>query len=262
MTVQSSFPKRTLFAFLLVVCSLGHALDAESVSVIRQNDIHFAVRAAGMKPGEILYFYDLISKDDAASGEAASEKSFQTTLPLDFPGVWKNRTEPYNIMITKNAYILNKDITFFNKQRLLDVSYINATLPQMKVSKNSDGTYTLTGTPSATSSLTYYSKADVAAQPMNSSVSAASGLDSELGTPDVMLVQHSYNFDTIMAVRTNKSSTVFSQHYAIAPGKTLVVAYSLSFVYNVPPWFLGGADRIRTEYVKAMQQVYSNVSNM
>jgi hypothetical protein len=238
------------------------AMQASDVVANRERSIRFSVDASELKSGTISYFYQLISKDDANEGKADSDSTFQLLLPLDIPGVWKDKTEGFYIMMTRNAYIVNKDISFFSKNRLLDVNYINATLPGMKVSRNSDGTYALDGTPSATSTLDYYSKSDLTSQPQDSALNYVANIDPSLGTPDVMLVQHSYNFDTVMTVRTNKSSMVFSEHYGIGTNETLVVAYSLSFVYNVPPFFLGGADRLRTEYVKALQQVYTNINNM
>ena len=236
--------------------------NGSDASAARQDKIDFAINLSDLESGERVYFYRLISKDDANSGSADEDGAFRRLLPLDVPGVWKKRTEGFFIMMTRNAYVVNKGISFFTKKRLLDVNYINETLPGMKVSRNADGTYALDGTPSATSTLDYYSKTDIANQPENSAIHYAASLDASRGTPDVMLVQHSYNFDDIMSVRTNKSSMVFSEHYGINADQTLVIAYSLSFIYNVPPFFFGGADRLRKEYVKALQQVAANIDGM
>jgi len=206
-----------------------------------QSSLNFGLKKENWKTETIYFYHSLIEKEDVLGD---SSIQFATLAkPLDILDYWgKRQEENYDVFLTKTAYVLNSPVSFFTEERLADINYIAASMPNGKVDKK-DSTYHLVlgfAAPDIDYILKFYSD-----EVFNSKFPLLKDYfqknDALDGNSSLIVLQHNYNYGRVMFQKTSKMSISISRYYKVDE-RTLVVNYTLNYIYNMPPGFLGGSD--------------------
>ena len=60
--------------------------------------------------------------------------------------------------------------------------------------------------------------------------------------PHLVVVQHNYDYGKVMFQETSKMSISLSRYFPLNERQTLVINYTLNYIHNLPPGFVGGSD--------------------
>lgn len=194
----------------------------------REASATFAVDDAFQRAGGVQLYFLLINPDAPEAQRAA----LQPFLPLDREGRGARFTEPMYVSVSRVSYEVDKDVSFFSKERLLDLKYMQALAPQLEVTARPGGGFRVGRTPSNSMSIELHDDASFGA-----------GLR-RLAHGSPVVVQENDDFARVMGWRTAAWSTTWTFYEALAAGRTRVTVLSLNYLYNVPPPMLGGADRL------------------
>lgn len=244
--MSSSLPwSAAWLAFALVFVPLlgATATEERKPPVRREERIGFAVDEALQARGGVQYFYELIDQD----ADALTHESFAKLQPLDVRGRWAARKEPLYVLVSRIVYTLEKDASFFTAERVRDVTYMNAILPGVGIEQKAPGRYTVAKMPANSFTVRHLGREALTATPREPALEHFLSLSAELGTPDSVVAQENFDFSRVMGARTSELSVTWTAHHALAPGRTRVVVYTMSLLYNLPPFFLGGKRRVHDE---------------
>jgi hypothetical protein len=230
--------------FALVVSLIaGSALASSPLQ--RERDVGFTVDPSFQDSGGVQYFYQLVERDEAKTSELVAR-----LLPLDVHDRWIALSEPTNVVILRFVYTVDKDASFFTEARALDVDYINAVAKEMEVSRNPNGSFHIGRTPANTCWLVHYDEARVKAAANQLALKQLVALAGESGLPDSVVFQENVDFARVLGHRTAAASITWTAHFPLAPGRTRVAVLTMSYVYELPPFFLGGSSRVMRESVR------------
>lgn len=229
----------------LALTVLALAAPAAAETPFRnESDAGFAIDPRFQDKGGVQLFYALLP--DSPSPETAPV--FAAFRPFDARNVWDTLEAPPNVVISRLAYTVEKDVSFFSEARVRDVGYINAIAKDMEVTKRDDGTFRVGATPANTFSLDYYDaarveKAAAEAGPVKHAIAFA-GIE---GVPASIVAQENRDFARVMGWRTGEGSFTWTLHFSAGPGRTRIVVFTMSYLRSMPPFFLGGAKRVYRE---------------
>ena len=194
----------------------------------------------------IFFFHSLLKRN--ANGEPVAETpsiSFSEHVkPLDLYEYWEHKgEEQYDVLLTKVAYVLDKPIDFFSEERLADPGYISKTMPAAKINRV-DSIYHISvgfGAPEIDYTLHFYSPEEFENHypELNKYFKQYDGLSL---TPNLIVVQHNYQYGKVMFQNTSKMSISVSRYFALNEEQTLAFNYTLNYIHNIPPSFIGGSD--------------------
>lgn len=235
----------TWLACLLLVLLVPGAMAEEAARppVRREERITFEVDATLQERGGVQYFYELIDQDQ----DALARESFAKLQPLDARGRWAGSKEPLYVLVSRIVYTLDKDVAFFTAERVRDVAYMNTILPGADIRRKAPGQYTVAKTPANSFTVRYLGREALTATPRDAALERILSLAPELGLPDSVVVQENFDFARVMGARTSALSVTWTAHYPLAPGRTRVAVCTMSLLYNLPPFFLGGRQRVHDE---------------
>lgn len=238
------------FGALLLVSGLAFAetpLRRESVS-------DFAIDAAFQDKGGVQYFYALLPSSPSPETNA----TFARFKPLDVSGLWSSLSSPPAVVLSRLVYTVEKDATFFTEARARDVEYINAVAKEMEVTKRSDGSFRVGAMPSNTFTIEYFDAAKLAQGEAPAAFRAVelAGMNEP---PASVVFQHNRDFSRVMGMRTADGSFTWTLHFAIAPGRTRVVVFTMSYLRSLPPFFLGGERRVFRESTEGARALIDNL---
>jgi hypothetical protein len=217
----------------MVVWVLTALLAASpGLPVRREPLVAFAVDDALQAAGGVQYFFAL------AQGVALE------FAPLGPP---PPRPRPH-VLMSRIVHTLEKDAGFFTAARVLDLGYINALGPGFRVSQAGPGRFHAARTPSNDFTVRFLDAGALAARPRDPAVDQVEALCG--GGPDSMVAQHNSGFARVLGVRTAEASFTWTAHYRLVPGRTRVCVLTMSYLVNVPPFFLGGTARVHDESLK------------
>ncbi|UCE92947.1 MAG: hypothetical protein JSV73_08980 [Flavobacteriaceae bacterium] len=194
-----------------------------------------------------IYFYHCLLKKSANEESIDEVSSFSFTdhaKPLDLYGYWENKKEEkYDVLLTKVGYVLDKPIDFFSEERLSDPGYIAQTMPAAKI-KRIDSIYNIEvgfGTPEIDYTLHFYSSEqfDNKYPDLKNYFHKHDGLEL---SPDLIVVQHNFKYGKVMFKETSKMSISISRYFQLNEQQTLALNYTLNYIHNIPPSFVGGSD--------------------
>lgn len=252
---------------------LTTALPARPPEVRQEARLDFAVDAALQDRGGMQYFFALAKKDQRPF-ERPEFRSLRPLLPD--PAL---ASTPLHALASRVVYTLERDVGFFTPERAVSPAFMNAILPEGEIRRRPDGTFRTRLQPANSFSIRVLGEeqlhrmeaqgdpgSDGAPAPTGAPASAPVGapapardpgqaadvsaflaLTPELGRPHSVVIQHNYDFARVMGVRTGAASVTWTAHYRLAPGRTRVVSTTLSLLHNVPPFFLGGDERVHQE---------------
>lgn len=212
----------SLAAFSAVAALVLHA------EVRREATSTFAVDEAFQRRGGVQLYFELVGAD--ATGP--QREALAPFLPLAGARRLEQLTEPVHVTVSRLSYELEKDVSFFTPERLLDVKYMQALAPELDVTARPGGGFRVGRAPSNTMTLAVHDDADFAQKV------------APLARGARVVVQENTDFARVLGWRTAAWSTTWSFHEALAPGRTRVTVLTLNVLYNLPPPMLGGADRL------------------
>lgn len=166
-----------------------------------------------------------------------SQKEASPFKSLDLNG----RGQAAHVAVVRLSYTLEKDASFFTRERVTDLAYVRTIAPDMDVSQRPDGGFVVARTPANRFSVRFF--ADASAFP------AQVKLAHEPGPPASVVVQENTGFARVMGMRTAEASVTWTLHHALAPDRTRVTVLAVSYLHNLPPFFLGGEARMLGETV-------------
>ncbi len=234
---------------LMVVFSLTLARVALADTPWREErDLRFAPDPAFQADGGVQAFYHLVRDDDAAHAPLLA-----SLRALDVNDRWSTLEASAHLVAVRLDYVVDKDRSFFSADRLLDVAYINAVGPEMKVTANPDGSFHVGRAPSNTFWLKRWGADEV---PRHASEPPFRLLFELCGTgPDSIIFQENRDFARVWGYRTGGASVAWTAHFPWGAGKTRVCVVTLTSLYGLPPFFLGGERRVKRETMAAAQDL-------
>lgn len=206
----------TPFGILSAVVLSAAALP----EVRREERVTFTVDDAFQRAGGVQLYFQLISPDDAA---------LTPFLPLDRSDRRSKFTEPMHVSVSRVVYEVEKDVSFFTKERLLDVKYMRALAPELDITAKNNGAFHVGRTPSNS---------------MHMEVHEEAGFGAKLARGSPVVVQENDDFARVMGWRTAAWSATWTFYEKRSSGRTRVTVLSLNYLYNLPPPMLGGSDRL------------------
>ncbi|GAA4820174.1 hypothetical protein [Algivirga pacifica] len=216
--------------------------------VIQENTLSYSLSKEVLQGDKVQMFIALLDKSLRPMEDGGTSLSFQESIqPLDCFDYWNRRKEQrYYVLLTKAAFSLNKPITAFNQESLTDVGYIQQTVKEYEVREMAENLFFLKG---GVMSPDFYfrlhflrPKQEVLPAEFTEALQYIQGQHPDLGTPDLLTIQHNYDYSRVMLHRTSEMSVVVSAYYEVNSGKTLQLNYTLSYIYNLPPDLLGGSE--------------------
>lgn len=194
-----------------------------------------------------IFFYHALlerTKNGETLAEAPSFSFSEHAKPLDLYHYWEQKgEEQYDVLLTKVAYVLDKPVDFFTEERLADPGYISQTMPAAKIHRI-DSTYHISvgfGAPEIDYTLHFYSpeKFEYHFPNLKYYFKKYDGINL---SPDLIVVQHNYQYGKVMFQQTSKMSISISRYFQLNKEQTLVFNYTLNYIHNIPPSFIGGSN--------------------
>lgn len=196
------------------------ALIAATPQSRREENATFVVDAAFQHAGGVQLSFQLISPD----ADRAPLKPF---LALDRDAHLSKFTEPVHVTVLRLSYEVEKDVSFFTKERLINLKYMQALAPQLDITSRPGGGF------------------HVGRVPGNSmTIEVRDEATTELAHGAPVVVQTNFDFARVMGWRTAAWSTTWTFHESLGPGRTRITVLALNYLYNLPPPMLGGAERL------------------
>lgn len=194
----------------------------------------------------IFFYHCLLKKKtkEKALDEVSSFSFTEHAKPLDLYDYWENKEEEkYDVLLTKVGYVLDKPIDFFSEERLSDPNYISQTMPAAKINKI-DSIYNIAvgfGTPEIDYTLHFYTpdEFDQHYPDLKNYFNKHDGLSL---SPNLIVVQHNFKYGKVMFHQTSKMSISISRYFQLNNKQTLALNYTLNYIHNFPPSFIGGSD--------------------
>ncbi|MBL8951210.1 MAG: hypothetical protein JNK82_10565 [Myxococcaceae bacterium] len=217
--------------------------------------LRFAVDEAFQHQSGVQYFYQLVPPEPCA---LTASPAFAQLRVLDLGRRWERLAKPPHVVVSRLSYLVEKDISFFSRARAEDVGYMNAVAKDYGISKTADGRYRVSKTPANSFTLTYFDDAAVRAAPADGAIARVSSIAStEL--PSSVLMQENTDFAPVLGVRTGELSVTWTAQYALHPGLTRLEVFTVSYLHNLPPFFLGGQQRVFAEAQRASLELIENL---
>ena len=232
------------------------AYGGEAVLMRREPSLRFDVDEAFQADGGVQYFYELTTANRSA---AAASQSLPLFLAFAVGGRQAARTEPLSVVATRVVHTIDKDSSFFTEERAKDVAYLNTVAPGLGIVRVAPDTYRVAATPSNLFRLRWLDADAVRRGAHTQGLSRLLELTAGAALPESVVVQENREFARVMGFRTGDASVTWTAHYPLRPGQTRICIFSMSTLYNLPPKFLGGEERVYSETVNAIAGLIRNL---
>lgn len=236
-----AYPLSSRLLLLALCCAVADAAWAARPATRREAQARFVPDEAFQAQGGVQYFYELVQKGTDAS---AASPAFGLFRELDPARRWAACREPVFVVMVRFVYLLDKDVSFFSRERVLEPAYMNRVCPSCGIQALGSGLYRVKQMPANTSRVRHFTKAGLREVQTEAWFKQAVALSGALESPEVVVLQENFDFETIFGMRTGEGSVTVTTHHAVAPGKTRVAVHMLTLMHNVPPFFLGGEGRV------------------
>ncbi len=230
---------------LMSVALLTTTSALASPAARREERPDFKIDEDFQRRGGVQVFIELANAETLP----ATNSRFQMFQVIDRRDRLKAIAEPVHVAMVRVSYLIEKDVSFFSEQRLRDLSYVRAIAPDMDVRARTDGSFTVSRIPSNRFTLTYRDSAR--------EVPEIAALAGSTGAP--VVEQENSDFGRVMGWRTGAWSSTWTFHEPVARGQTRVTVLTLSYLYNVPPDFMGGERRVVRE---TMEQTLAMIDRL
>lgn len=228
----------------------------KSLEVVNENKLNFSIGNSDIFEREIQMFCSFLDVDQSPlqCNHNYAVDFRQQILPLDIHCYYQDKgNENYYTLLTKTAYGIGRDISFFNSNKLSQEAYIQSVMPSNELSKV-DNHYILKvgfGAPDINYTLNFYSNEELNQQYPELVEYFKSNDNIEL-TPAITVIQHNFKYGQIMGQKTSKMSLSFTRYFGNGKNKTLAINYTLSFIHNLPPTLFGGSSMLVNQMRKGI----------
>ncbi len=214
-------------------------LAAAPVELRRESSLDFAVDEAFQQDGGVQYFYELADPvEKPAQGSVLS--FFRAMDALSKP------SDPYHVVMSRLVYTVERDVSFFTEARARDVKWMNRVAPEVGVTEEPDGSFRARRTPSNRFRITWLEPPF----PEDAGLRRFLSLLPSGAVPVSVVVQRNSDFSRVMGMRTAERALTYTAHVSLGPGRTRVFVCSMSLLYTLPPFFLGGRNRVFVEAIE------------
>ena len=218
----------------------------QGLKIFNENSLGFTINKQSIFGEDIQMFCALLAKDKSpVRCDFNGDINFHNqVLPMDIYNYYENRgDEEYYTLLTKTTYGLPQDISFFTSERLSNEHYLKEVMPNNKIQKVDDY-YELEvgfGAPDITFTLDFFSNKELSEQfpDLVGYFKKHDFMDQE---PAITVFQHNHKFSKILGQKTTKMSISITRYFDEGKDETLVINYTLNFIYNLPPAIFGGGD--------------------
>lgn len=216
----------------------------------------FVVDPAFQDRGGVQYFYSLLPADEGPE----TDPVFTLFRPFDGADRYRGLESPPHVVLSRLVYTVEKDVSFFSERRARDVDYINAVAKGMNVTARDDGSFRVGKMPSNTFRVRYFNGPEVERlQRELPGLKLLVDLSAQPTAPASVVFQENSDFSRVMGMRTAEASFTWTGHYAVAPGRTRVIVYTMSYLASLPPFFLGGPRRVFRESTEGARVLIDNL---
>lgn len=229
---------------LLALALLGTAALAAPPEMRREPAPDFEPDEAFQADGGVQFFYALevtVTAPDAGT-------SWARFRPLDDQA---QATDAYHAVMSRIVYTVERDVSYFTETRARDARYLEEVAPEMKVTAQQDGSFLVGRTPANRFTLRWYD-APAGDEP---TLEPFFAFLPKSARPSSVVVQRNTEFARVMGMRTAERSITYTAHLALGPGRTRVFVCTVSLLHALPPFFLGGKNRVYREAVDETQRL-------
>jgi hypothetical protein len=231
--------------------------------LLRENKMQFHIKKNLLERQDVQFYMVLLGKDLKPLSQMKDDHfPFEEVVKeMDLHQYWEKRgNEKYYVLLTKVSYLIDKDVHFYNEQRLSDVNYIRQTLPEYQIEKLNSRQFKIncgSFAPTFSYDLDFYRQpvCPVKNPKEKKLIDYTHSHHKELGAPALSVIQHNYHFGRVMLHKTSKMSVSIYNYYATEQQKTLVVNYTLNYIYELPPNILGGHELLIKEIANGIRQL-------
>ncbi|MDW7693162.1 hypothetical protein R9C00_09460 [Flammeovirgaceae bacterium SG7u.111] len=245
--------KKFIFLLITTLLFLTFTQGTFAQSLIHDEpDLYFSPNQNILDKGGIQFFSTMLGKEfnilfpDSSNINISLEKDI---LPLDVFGYWhKKGEENYYILLTKTVFTISQPLSYFSNERLSDLGYLQKTLPEFNISKIEDGAFKMEcgfWAPTIKYKLDFYTPPFQGDTLLD--LIAFSKSHEPAGLPDKVVIQHNYEYGKVLMHKTSKMSISLSNYYILSDYETLEVNYTLNYIHDIPPDFIGGHEFLRKE---------------
>lgn len=227
-----------IWVFTVQALFLRAEIRGEFPAAKMEGRLDFPADETFLRSGGVQVFFELISRE----ARAEERPSFKILRVLDTGDHWSKKNGPLYVLASRIVFQVEKDISFFSKERIYDESYLNRFLPAYQVRRLSERRFRSGALPRNDFEIEYFEP--------GSMPRSFGQLSESSGSPEVVLFQHNHEFEKIMGFKTALMGRTLTLHSPLGPGLTRITAWSLSYLHNIPPFFLGGEARVTGEAKK------------
>lgn len=210
----------------------------------QEKDPRFPLDEPFLADGGVQFFYELAPK---LSLPDSSSAAFTLFRPLEATNRWKT-AGPLHVVMSRLVYEVDKDASFFTEARANDLSYINTVAKEYRISRDADGGFRSDAMPSNTFFIRFYDEAALRREEGRGALARFLALVA-VPSPVSVVFQQNDNFARVMGARTGELGITWTAHYALRPGRTRLQVCTMSYLHTLPPFFLGGDQRVYRESV-------------
>jgi hypothetical protein len=204
----------------------------------KETRVDFEIDAAFQSDGGIQFFY-AFEPTTAAPAKGTAWARFR---PLDDKAT---ASDAYHAVMSRIVYTVERDVSYFTEARARDTGYLAAVAPEAKVTAEKDGSFRAGRMPTNRFTITWHEPAE----PTSPTLAPLFAFLPPGVSPASVVVQRNSDFARVMGWRTAERSITYTAHEAIGPGRTRIHVCTVSLLHHVPPFFLGGKDRVYREAV-------------
>ena len=224
----------TILFLLFATVSSVQARDFQELS-----SFDFSPSSQSLQNGDIQYFYTL--SPDSNTLNALKELDINHTLS-------GADSSQYYLQVAKLAYRIKRPVSYFSSSRTCDLAYLKKIYIDLSVNEESACKFQIDSSfpaPGFKIDFDWFDNTSAKKAP-----ASLIGLDSSFGVPSVSITQVGHDFTNVMGEKTVLTTSSILNYYPVSLTETLVVSYSLSFIYNLPPKIFGGANAIKKKFLK------------
>lgn len=214
-------------------------LVAAPIELRREQTLGFTVDEAFQQDGGVQYFYEL-AEPDSKPTEGSALAVFRELDELSKP------SDAYHVVMSRIVYTVERDVSFFTEARARDVGWMNRVAREAGVRAEPDGSFSVSKTPSNRFRVTWLAPPF----PEDAGLRRFLSLLPKEAEPASVIVQRNYDFSRVMGQRTAERAVTWTAHVPAGPGRTRVFVCSMSLLHNLPPFFLGGRNRVFREAIE------------